>query len=66
MLEEPVSLVASRSGVDGGSGGVVSPGGAVPMVTSSDPLGADVLPAGSVAVAVIVWAPLARADVVTE
>ena len=66
MLEEPVSLAASRSGVDGGSGGVVSPGGAVPIVTSSDPLGADVLPAGSVALAVMVWAPLARSEVVIE
>jgi hypothetical protein len=46
-FDVPVSLPASRSGVDGASGAVTS------IVTASAPLAADGLPAESSAVAVI-------------
>ena len=58
VLEEPLSLAASRSGVDGAAGAVVS----IVIVSAVD--GALSLPAASVAVAVTLWVPAVRAIVV--
>ena len=58
VLEEPLSLAASRSGVDGAAGAVVS----IAIVSAVD--GALSLPAASVAVAVTLWVPAVRAIVV--
>ncbi len=57
-LEEPVSLAGSRSGMLGAAGAVVS------MVTASTVEAAEVLPAASVAVAVMLLTPSASAVVV--
>src|SRR5207237_2867542 len=56
VFEEPVSLAAARSGAVGAVGAAVS------MVTERPPEAALVLPAASVALAVIVWLPEPSAE----
>src|SRR5206468_6975244 len=55
LLEEPESLKAFRSGVEGAAGAAVS------IVTVSEPEAEPVLPAVSVALALIAWSPSASA-----
>jgi len=54
VLEEPLSLAASRSGVDGAAGAVAS------IVMLRAPEAAEAFPAASVAVAVMEWTPAVR------
>src|SRR5437870_1678345 len=58
VLELPLSLAAARSGTEGAAGAVVS------MVTLSAAEAAEMLPAASVAVAVMLCVPAARARAV--
>lgn len=58
VLELPVSLPADRSGVLGALGAAVS------MVTERAEDAAELLPAASVAVAVILWLPAAKVEAV--
>ena len=60
VLEVPLSLAASRSGVDGAAGAVVS------IVMLKAPEAAETFPAASVAVAVMLWVPAVRVLVAME
>src|SRR5207253_2213679 len=57
VLDEPESEAVARSGVDGAAGAAVS------MVTERLPEAVPVLPAASIALAVIVWLPEASVEV---
>ena len=60
VLDTPLSDAASRSGADGAAGAMVS------MVTGKAAEAALTLPATSVALAVMLWVPFARVDVVAN
>src|SRR5947209_2712483 len=57
VLDVPLSLAAVRSGAEGAAGALVS------MVMLKAPERAETLPAASVALAVMLWLPSARAVV---